>query len=91
VAAHKLLARSFSTQHDAANFARDLRATKTGREDSKMLERVLSLQHSTIALGEKPGAYAPSDQRRGFGSLKDAILRLLRKLGEFLAAGGPLS
>jgi hypothetical protein len=56
-----------------------------------MLERVLSLQHSTIALGEKPGAYDPSDKRRGFGSLKDAILRLLRKLGEFLAAGGPLS
>jgi hypothetical protein len=56
-----------------------------------MLERVLSLQHSTIALGEKPGAYTPSGQHKGLGSLKDAILRLLRKLGEFLAAGGPLS
>jgi hypothetical protein len=91
VAAHELLARSLATQHDAANFARDLRATTTGREESKMLERVLSLQHSTIALGEKPGVYAPSGQHKGFGSLKDAILRLLRKLGEFLAAGGPLS
>jgi hypothetical protein len=65
-------------------------ATAAGRI-LKMLERVLSLQHSTIALGEKPGVYAPSGQHKGFGSLKDAILRLLRKLGEFLAAGGPLS
>ena len=56
-----------------------------------MLERVLSLQHSIIALGEEPGAYAPFNQRNGVGSLKDAILRLLRKIGEFLAAGGPLS
>ena len=56
-----------------------------------MLERVLSLQHSTITLGKESGAYAPSGQRKGFGWFKDAILRLLRKLGEFLAAGGPLS
>jgi hypothetical protein len=56
-----------------------------------MIARVLSLQPSTITLGEKLGPYAPSDQRKGFGALKDAILRLLRKLGEFLAAGGPLS
>jgi hypothetical protein len=53
-----------------------------------MIERVLS-QHSTLARGEKH-AYAASD-RRGFGRLKDAILRLLQKIGEFLAAGGPLS
>ena len=56
-----------------------------------MIERVLSLQHSTITLGEKLRPYAPLDQRKGFGTLKDRILRLLRKLGEFLAAGGPLS
>jgi hypothetical protein len=65
-------------------------ATAAGRI-LKMLERVLSLQHSTIALGKEPGAYAPSGQRKGFGSFKDAMLRLLRKLVEFLAAGGPLS
>ena len=56
-----------------------------------MIERVLSLQHSTITLGEKLGVYAPSDQSKGFGAFKDVILRLLRKIGEFLAAGGPLS
>jgi hypothetical protein len=56
-----------------------------------MLERVLSLQHSTITFGKITGAYTRSDQRKGFGALKDAFLRLLRKLGEFLAAGGPLS
>jgi hypothetical protein len=56
-----------------------------------MIERVLSLQHSTLALGEALRAHAPSDQRKGIAALKDAILRLLRKIGEFLAAGGPLS
>ena len=64
------------------------RERKDGREESGMIERVLS-QHSTLARGEKH-AYAASD-RRGFGRLKDAILRLLQKIGEFLAAGGPLS
>jgi hypothetical protein len=68
-----------------------LRATNVGREDFTMLERVLSLQHSTITFGKITGAYTRSDQRKGFGALKDAFLRLLRKLGEFLAAGGPLS
>ena len=56
-----------------------------------MIERVLSLQHSTIALGEKPDAHAFSDRRRGLAAVRDAIVRLLRKIGEFLAAGGPLS
>jgi len=56
-----------------------------------MIERVLSLPHSTIALGEKPGVYAASNQRKGFAAVKDASLRLLRKLGDFFAAGGPLS
>ena len=65
------------------------RERQNGREESGMIERVLS-RHSTLARGEKLHAYALSD-RRGFGRLKDAILRLLRKIGEFLAAGGPLS
>jgi len=56
-----------------------------------MIERVLSLQHSTIALGEKPDAHAFTDRRRRLEAVRDAILRLLRKTGEFLAAGGPLS
>jgi hypothetical protein len=55
-----------------------------------MIERVLSLQHSTIALGEKPDAHV-SDRRRGLAAVRNAILMLLRKTGEFLAAGGPLS
>jgi hypothetical protein len=57
-----------------------------------MNERVLSLPHSTIALGEKrPGVDASSDQRKDLAALKDAIHRLLRKAGDFFAAGGPLS
>ena len=60
-------------------------------EGRGMIERVLSLPHSTIALGEKPGVYAASNQRKGFAAVKDASLRLLRKLGDFFAAGGPLS
>jgi len=56
-----------------------------------MIERVLSLQHSTIALGEKLRAHAPSDRRGTLAALKDSLLQLLRKIGEFLAAGGPLS
>lgn len=54
-----------------------------------MIERVLSLPHST--LGEKLRVYTASDQRKGFAAVKDASLRLLRKLGDFFAAGGPLS
>ena len=56
-----------------------------------MIERVLSLAHSTIALGEKLDADACSDQRKVLAVLKNAILRLLRKAGDFFAAGGPLS
>lgn len=56
-----------------------------------MIERVLSLQHSRLALGEETETCAPSEQRRGFAAFKDAMLRLLRKIGEFLATGGPLS
>ena len=56
-----------------------------------MFERVLSLQHSTIALGEKLYAYASSDRYKALAALKDAILRLLRKIGEYFSAGGPLS
>ena len=56
-----------------------------------MIERVLSLQHSTIALGEKLGIQSSSGQRKGLVAFKHAILQLMRKIGEFLAAGGPLS
>ena len=54
-----------------------------------MIERVLSLQHSSLAPFKKPGAR--DDQVTGIAAFKDAILRLLRKIGEFFAAGGPLS
>jgi hypothetical protein len=56
-----------------------------------MIGRVLSLQHSTIALGEKLGVQSPSEQGKRLVAFKNVILQLLRKIGEFLAAGGPLS
>lgn len=55
-----------------------------------MLERVLPLSHSPIALGEKLELHKPVDAT----TLRDLIgrlMRLLRFLGEFIARGGPLS
>ena len=74
------------------NMMRQIRAQsreKDTREDFEMIERVLSLQHSSLALFKKSGAR--DDQVTGIAAFKDAILRLLRKIGEFFAAGGPLS
>ena len=56
-----------------------------------MYQRALPLKHPPIAPGEILGARAPLKARALFRALADNSLRLLRWLGEFAAAGGPLS
>jgi hypothetical protein len=56
-----------------------------------MLQRALPVRHPHIALGEMCGAREPIKARTLFRAFIDQFLRLLRLLGEFVAAGGPLS
>lgn len=56
-----------------------------------MLQRAFPIQHPCTALDEKRGDDAPSNVRRLVGAFSGHLLRLLRLLGRFAAAGGPLS
>jgi hypothetical protein len=56
-----------------------------------MYQPALPVQHPHIALGEKLGAHEPSKARVLVRALVGHVLRLLRWLGEFAAAGGSLS
>ena len=56
-----------------------------------MLQRALPVRHPHIALREMPATREPSIARTPFRAFVDHSLRLLRSLGEFLAAGGPLA
>jgi hypothetical protein len=56
-----------------------------------MLQRALPRQHPRIALGQEPGARGPSRARMLGRAFIGHVQRLLRLLGEFAAAGGPLS
>jgi hypothetical protein len=56
-----------------------------------MLQPALRLQHPHAAPGEIPRAHKPLKARSLFRGFVDHCLRLLRGLGEFVAAGGPLS
>jgi hypothetical protein len=56
-----------------------------------MLQRAFPIEHPHIALDQKLGADAPSNARRLVGAFSGHLLRLLRLLGRFAAAGGPLS
>jgi hypothetical protein len=47
--------------------------------------------HPQIALGQKLGARKPSKARILVGAFIGHLLRLLRLVGQFAAAGGPLS
>ena len=60
-------------------------------EETPMLQRALPVRHPHIALGQTLGAHEPLNVRRLFRAFFDHSLRLLRLLGEFAAAGGPLS
>ena len=56
-----------------------------------MLQPALPVTHPRIALRETPGAREPLKARTLFRSFVDRSVLLLRRLGEFFAAGGPLS
>ncbi len=56
-----------------------------------MLQRALPFRQPHLAPGERRGARAPTTARTLFRAFVDHSLRLLRSLGDFLAAGGPLS
>jgi hypothetical protein len=56
-----------------------------------MLQRALPVRRPSNAIGERLGVHKPLKARRLFRAFVDHSLRLLRRLGEFVAAGGPLS
>ena len=56
-----------------------------------MYQRALPVRHPHIAPGEMLGARGPFNARTRFRAFVDRSLRLMRRLGEFFAAGGPLS
>ena len=56
-----------------------------------MYQRAFPVRHPHIAPGEMLGVREPLTARTLFGAFVDHCLRLLRLLGEFAAAGGPLS
>jgi hypothetical protein len=60
-------------------------------EEIPMLQRALPVTHRPITLGETLGIRAPLDARARFRAFIDRAVLLLRRLGEFFAAGGPLS
>jgi hypothetical protein len=56
-----------------------------------MYQPALPVQHPRIALGEKLGVHEPSKARTFVRAFIGHALAFLRWLGEFAAAGGPLS
>ena len=56
-----------------------------------MLDRAIATQHAELALDDTARTHAPRNVRNGLRIFKERCLRLLRTLGEFVAAGGPLS
>ncbi len=56
-----------------------------------MVDRALPIRRPQIARDEKFVADERPGERTAIGALARRFLRLLRLLGEFVAAGGPLS
>lgn len=85
---YRRLEKSIRNQHDACQ-----RASHHGQaaEEFSMLQHALQVPHPPIAPGEIPGAREPLKARSLFRAIADHSLRLLRRLGEFAAAGGALS
>jgi hypothetical protein len=64
---------------------------KQAAEEIPMLQRAIPVRHPHIALGQTHGAREPLKMRTLFRAFIDHSVRLLRLLGEYAAAGGPLS
>jgi hypothetical protein len=56
-----------------------------------MLDRAIATQHAEFALDETNETRAPRNARNSLRIFKERCLCLLRTLGEFVSAGGPLS
>ena len=56
-----------------------------------MLQRALPVTHPPMPLGKMLGARRPLTARRLYRAFAVRALLMLRRLGEFFAAGGPLS
>jgi hypothetical protein len=63
---------------------------ETARGEIPMYQRALPLLDAHIAVGERLKAHEPK-ARALVRAFAGHVLRLLRLLGEFVAAGGPLS
>lgn len=82
------LERSIRNKHDARHkrFAHGQAA-----EEIPMYQRALPVARPLVAPGERLSAREQLKARTLVRAFIDQCLRLLRLLGEFLAAGGPLS
>jgi hypothetical protein len=69
----------------------DAPAQRQAVEEIPMLQRALPVMHPPVALREKLGARERFNARRLFRAFVARAVLLLRRLGEFFAAGGPLS
>jgi hypothetical protein len=56
-----------------------------------MYQRAIPVLDSQIALGARPTARAPSKARAFIRASIGHVLLILRWLGQFVAAGGPMS
>lgn len=71
--------------------AKRARHNRQAAEEIPMYQRALPVRHPHIAPGVMLGAREPLNARTRFRAFVDHCLRLLRRLGEFFATGGPLS
>ena len=71
--------------------AKRARNKRQAAEEITMYQRALPVRQVHIAPGEMLGARARLNARTRFRAFADHCLLLLRRLGEFFAAGGPLS
>ena len=65
--------------------------TTQHKGEARMLDRTIAAQHAKPALAETPRTPAPRNVRGILRFFRERCLRVLRRIGEFLAAGGSLS
>jgi hypothetical protein len=88
VTCNSRLARLIRNKHDA----RHARLVyKNARGEIPMHQRALPIQPSHIAIGERLKSHEPSKARTLVRDFIRQVLLMLRLLGRFFAAGGPLS
>jgi hypothetical protein len=66
-------------------------ATRGFVAEKSMIQRALPMHHPSVAPDETAGPRAPSNAPISIRAFMDRFVTLLRLLGQFAAAGGPLS